>query len=113
MKKPPKTEKSRVKERKKEDYYETQKSGNMAQIREDYKGKSYLKSSSGTILDGNSRIDADVTKHDRSPAVPNGQWEMIVNATPAGIPNDPAGAFLPMPGRIRPVPHKKINECDY
>lgn len=40
-------------------------------------------------------------------------WEMNVNITPAGIPNDPAGAFLPMSGKNRPQPHKKINECDH
>jgi len=57
--------------------------------------------------------DADVIKKGSGRAIPNGQWEHLVNATPAGIPNDPAGAFLPMPGKIRPVPHKKINECDY
>ena len=113
MAKPPKTEKSRVKERKREDQYETKKSGNMDEIREMYKGKETLKHDSETVHDGNSRIDADVTMKGKNRAVPNAQWEMIVNATPAGIPNDPAGAFLPMPGRIRPVPHMKINECDY
>lgn len=66
-----------------------------------------------TVHDGNHRKDADVTKKGYGPAVPSKQWENQVNLTPAGIPNDPAGAFLPMPGRIRPVPHKKINECDY
>lgn len=113
MKKPPKTEASRVKERKKEDFYNSKQSGNMAQIREDYRGKSFLNDQKETVRNGNSRIDADVTRKDKSSAVPNGQWEMMVNITPSGIPNDPAGAFLPMPGRIRPVSHKKVNECDY
>jgi len=113
MKKPPRTEKSRVKERAEEDKYNTRKSGNMAQVREEYRGRSYNDSQEGTVLDGNSRIDASVTKHNKRPAVPNAQWECIVNPTPQGIPNDPAGAFLPMSGRIRPVPHKKVNECDY
>jgi hypothetical protein len=30
-----------------------------------------------------------------------------------GYGNDPAGAFLPRPGKDRAVPHKKINECDH
>jgi hypothetical protein len=46
-------------------------------------------------------------------AIPNEQYEMIVNATPAGIPNDPATAFDPLPSKERPRTHKKINECDY
>lgn len=113
MKKPPKELPSRVRERKKDDQYETVASGNMAPIREGFKGKRFSESFSETKLDRNSRIDADVTMHSKKRAVPTDQWEMIVNATPQGIPDDPAGAFLPMPGRIRPVPHKKTNECDY
>lgn len=66
-----------------------------------------------TVHDGNTRKDADVTKKGSGRAIPGDQWEILVNPTPAGIPNDPAGAFLPMPGKIRPVPHKKTNECDY
>jgi hypothetical protein len=63
--------------------------------------------------DAIKRKDADVIKKGSGRAIPNEQWEKLVNATPAGIPNDPKGAFLPMPGKIRPVPHKKINETDY
>ncbi len=113
MKKPPKTEKSRVKERKREDYYDTAKSSNMDQVRENYKGINFLGKDKETRHDGNSRIDASVTKRGTNSAVPDSQWEKIVNITPAGIPDDPAGAFLPMPGRIRPREHMKVNECDY
>jgi hypothetical protein len=63
--------------------------------------------------DALKRKDADVIKHGKGPAVPNEHWQMQVNATPAGIPNDPAGAFLPMAGKNRPQPHVKINECDH
>ncbi len=65
-----------------------------------------------TVHDGNTRRDADVTKKGSGNAIPQGQWEMHVECA-YGVPNDPAGAFLPMPGKIRPVPHKKVNECDY
>lgn len=30
-----------------------------------------------------------------------------------GYGNDPAGAFLPRPGKDRIQPHLKINECDH
>ena len=113
MSKSPKTEKSRVKERKVEDKYETARSGNMDQIREKEMGKSFLRSSSITPSHNNTRIDASVTKKGKGAAVPNAQWEEIINVCPQGVPNTPEGAFLPMSGRIRPVPHKKTNECDY
>jgi len=32
---------------------------------------------------------------------------------PRGYGDDPAGAFLPRPGKDRAQPHKKINECDH
>jgi len=57
--------------------------------------------------------DADVIKKGNGRAIPNEQWEINLDITPAGIPNDPAGAFLPMSGKNRPVPHVKINECDH
>lgn len=56
---------------------------------------------------------ADVIKKGWGPADPNEQWEHNYDLMPAGIPNDPAGAFLPMAGKDRPQPHKKINECDH
>ncbi len=55
---------------------------------------------------------ADVIKHGSGRAVPNEQWEINKDLTPSGAPN-PWGAFLPMPGRIRPTPHTKTNECDF
>lgn len=55
---------------------------------------------------------ADVIKHGNGPAVPNEQWEIQRDITPTGYP-DPWGAFLPMPGRMRPTPHTKVNETDF
>ena len=66
-----------------------------------------------TVHDGNTRKTASVTMHGQAQLPLNQQWVVNVDATPAGIPNDPAGAFLPMRGRDRPVPHRKINECDF
>lgn len=66
-----------------------------------------------TVHDGNHRKDASVTKKGNGPAVPQTHWEQNLNLTPAGIPNTPAGAFLPMRGRDRPQPHVKVNECDH
>jgi len=45
----------------------------------------------------------------------NAHWQIDVSASvfAPGKPNDPAGAFLAMPGKLRPQPHKKINECDH
>lgn len=40
-------------------------------------------------------------------------WEMKVPATAEGFGDDPAGAFLPRPGKDRAQPHQKINECDH
>lgn len=40
-------------------------------------------------------------------------WEVNLNAMPEGEPNTPEGAFLPMSGKHRPQPHKKINELDH
>jgi len=40
-------------------------------------------------------------------------WEMRVPATAEGFGDDPAGAFLPRPGKDRAQPHQKINECDH
>ena len=116
--KPPKEMRSRVQERKQENK-DVKKNplpvrpSNMDKKIFSEKGKSFLKNSPGTKSDGNHRIDADVTKHSKGQAVPNQQWEMILNVTPEGIPDDPATAFCPMPGRIRPREHMKVNECDY
>lgn len=40
-------------------------------------------------------------------------WEVRVPATAEGHGSDPAGAFLPRPGKNRAQPHQKINECDH
>lgn len=55
---------------------------------------------------------ADVIKHGDGRAVPNQQWEVNRDLTPAGS-DTPWGAFLPTEGRRRPTPHKKTNECDH
>jgi hypothetical protein len=55
---------------------------------------------------------ADVIKHGEGRAVPNEQWEMNRNITPAGESNG-WGAFLPRSGKSRPTPHTKTNECDH
>jgi hypothetical protein len=55
---------------------------------------------------------ADVIKHGSGRAVPNEQWEVNMNLTPAGYGNA-WGAFLPQAGKNRPTPHVKTNECDH
>lgn len=40
-------------------------------------------------------------------------WEIRMPATAEGYEGDPAGAFLPRPGKDRAQPHQKINECDH
>ncbi len=57
-------------------------------------------------------VTADVIKHGDGRAVPNEQWEVNRDATPAGN-NSGWGAFLPRAGKDRPTPHVKINECDH
>ena len=55
---------------------------------------------------------ADVIKHGNGRAVPNEHWEINRDLTPKGD-SDAYGAFLPRPGKERPTPHKKTNECDH
>lgn len=55
---------------------------------------------------------ADVMKHGSGPAVPNEQWQMNRNITPAGDDSG-WGAFLPRAGKNRPQPYTKLNECDH
>lgn len=55
---------------------------------------------------------ADVIKHGSGRAVPNDHWEMNRDLTPKGSDNS-WGAFLPRPGKDRPTPHTKTNECDH
>jgi hypothetical protein len=55
---------------------------------------------------------ADVIKKGSGRAVPNEQWQMNHDITPAG--SDTAeGAFLPRQARNRPRPFTPINECDH
>jgi hypothetical protein len=64
-------------------------------------------------IDALKRKDASVIKHGQGPAVPNEQWEMNINATPAGADRPSCDNWLPRAGKDRPTPHKKINECDH
>lgn len=57
-------------------------------------------------------VTADVIKHGNGPAIPQDQWHINVNITPAGD-NSAWGAFLPRTGKDRPQPTTKINECDH
>lgn len=43
----------------------------------------------------------------------NEHWQITVPATAEGFGDDPAGAFLPRPGKNRAQPHLKINEVDH
>ena len=42
-------------------------------------------------------------------------WQIDVGKSvfQRGYGDDPAGAFLPRPGKDRAVPHIKVNECDH
>ena len=106
---------TRLQELKKERKYYSTSSPNMDTERADFHGKPYPIEQKDTrhARDFIHNQDADVVMQGRRNAVPNKQWEQVLTICPAGIPNDPAGAFLPMSGTVRPVPHKKINECDY
>lgn len=45
----------------------------------------------------------------------NEHWQKDVSESVfvRGYGDDPAGAFLPRPGKDRAQPHVKINECDH
>jgi len=64
-------------------------------------------------VDAVKRKDADVIKKGSGPAVPNKQWEMNMDLTPEGTDMLPQRPWCPMAGKHRPVPHKKVNECDH
>ncbi len=66
-----------------------------------------------TVPDGDKRKDASVTMHGHGQLSPNEQWEVNVDATPAGSDRLPSESFLPRAGKDRPTPHKKINDCDH
>ena len=40
-------------------------------------------------------------------------WNTSIPSTARGYGNNPAGAFLPRPGKDRAQPHQMINECDH
>lgn len=40
-------------------------------------------------------------------------WEQKIPMSEVGTGDDPAGAFLPRPGKERARPYTKINECDH
>lgn len=59
--------------------------------------------------------DASVIPKGSKRAIPNEYWQADVGKSvfPQGMGDDPMGAFLPKPGKDRPQPHVKINECDH
>jgi len=56
---------------------------------------------------------ADVIKKGSDCAIPQEQWERNYNLTPAGKDRPSCDEWLPRPGKDRPTPHKKLNECDH
>ena len=58
--------------------------------------------------------DADVIMKGWGAANPNQHWVKDVGSSVFPKYQDtPAGAFLAGNGRVRPQPHKMINECDH
>ena len=55
---------------------------------------------------------ADVIKKGSGPVIDQYHWQVNRDLTPAGADNS-WGAFLPRPGKARPTPHTKTNECDH
>jgi hypothetical protein len=43
----------------------------------------------------------------------NEQWEVNVEPCDYNNPDEPMTCWVPTPGKDRPTPHKKINECDH
>ena len=60
-----------------------------------------------------SKAAHDLNVNERLGMGKNDHWEVKVPATAEGFGDDPAGAFLPRPGKDRAQPHQKINECDH
>ena len=54
-------------------------------------------------------------KEYKHPIEMNDHWQKDVSKSvfQRGYGDDPAGAFLPRPGKDRAQPHIKINECDH
>lgn len=58
--------------------------------------------------------DADVIPKGWGAADPNKHWVKDVGSSVFPAYKDtPAGAFLAGNGRVRPQPHKMINDCDH
>lgn len=62
-----------------------------------------------------SKEAKDMNVNERLGNPPNSHWQVDVGPSvfQRGYGDDPAGAFLPRPGKDRAQPHKKINECDH
>lgn len=57
---------------------------------------------------------ADVIKKGWGSAVPENHYQINVGSSVFPKYSDtPAGAFLAGNGKVRPQPHKMINECDH
>lgn len=57
--------------------------------------------------------DMDVGYRKGMPAKDHWKKDVSKSVFVRGYGDDPAGAFLPRPGKDRAQPHKKINECDH
>lgn len=64
---------------------------------------------------GKSKEAKDLNKGYRPGMPSNEHWQVDVSKSvfQRGYGDDPAGAFLPRPGKDRAQPHVKINECDH
>lgn len=62
-----------------------------------------------------SKEASDLNVNERKGVPSQNHWEMDVSESvfQRGYGDDPAGAFLPRPGKDRARPYKKINECDH
>jgi hypothetical protein len=62
-----------------------------------------------------SKEAKDLNKGYRLGMPSNDHWQVDVSKSVfvRGYGDDPAGAFLPRPGKDRVQPHVKINECDH
>lgn len=57
---------------------------------------------------------ADVIMHGSGSAIGNEHWQKHVgDSVFPKYEDNPKGAFLAGNGRVRPQPHKMINECDH
>ncbi len=57
--------------------------------------------------------DMNVGYHKGMPVDQHWQKDVGESVFQRGYGDDPAGAFLPRPGKDRAQPHLKINECDH